>query len=278
MKRLLRNLLSLSAKDVTALIFGRRILRFLLLAAVLFAGTVSHGCVLLRTFAGANVDLDQLHAAREATALNVRLDGARRLSDRMAKGDSITNADLTFFFSEQLINNAAAQLDSTSGWLDSLTSYTIKSIRVKLYNGSAIATITMAAFNHRYDVDVNLVMDCLLSFSIDSGTFYARLEPFNVVPTVKAGGAIASFEGIIQDIVTMKLSTLSNQLPPIQFPVDFNNRFPVQGGMVAVRSGMNLDISTPTYSLMYSLELKDVLIFQEKLFVAFDVKRVRVEQ
>lgn len=252
------------------------ILRFLFGLWIALIGISSSGCFILRPVAGANVDVQQLKKAREAKVLEVRLNGAQRLSQRMNNGDVIDNADLTFYFSEALLNKAAAQLDSTTGWLDSLTSYSIRSIRVKLYNGSAIATVSMAAFNHEYDVDVDLLMDCLLTFSIDTGKFYARLEPFNVLPTVKATGMISSVEGIIEDIVTMKLSTLSDNLPPIQFPVDFNNQFPVQENHVQVRTGMNMNIVTPAQTLQYNLTLKEVLIFKEKLFVALNVRKVGV--
>ena len=241
-------------------------------------GISFQGCFILRPFAGANIDIEQLQKAREAKVLEIRHDGAQRLSRRLANGDSISNADLSFYFSEALLNKAASQLDSTTGWLDSLTSYSIRNIRVKLYHGSAIATVSLAAFNHEYDVDVNLLMDCILAFKIDSGKFFATLEPFNVVPNVKASGMIASLEGIIQDIVTMKLSTLSDNFPPIQFPVDFNNQFPVQGNSVQVRTGMNMNISTSPQTLKYSLALKEVLIFKEKLFLAMNVKKVGVRK
>ena len=247
------------------------ILLFIINYSLLFTG-----CFILRPFAGANIDIEQLQKAREAKVLEIRRDGALRLSQRLANSDSIQNADLSFYFSEALLNKAASQLDSTTGWLDSLTSYSIRSIRIKLYNGSAIATVSMAAFSHEYDVDVNLLMDCILAFKIDSGKFYAKLEPFNVVPNVKASGMIASLEGIIQDIITMKLSTLSDNLPPIQFPVDFNNQFPVQGNSVQVRSVLNMNVTTPPHTLTYSLVLKEVIIFKEKLFLAMNVKKVGV--
>lgn len=234
------------------------------------------GCFILRPFAGANIDFEQLQKAREAKVLEVQYQGAQRLAQRLTKTDDIHNADVSFYFSESLLNKAASQLDSTTGWLDSLTSYSIRNIRVKLYHGSAIATIAMAAYNHEYDVDVHLLMDCILTFKIDSGKFFAILEPFNVVPNIKAAGMISSFDGIIRDIVTMKLSSLSDNLPPIQFPVDFNNQFPVASNTVQVRTGMNMDISTPPHTLKYSLALKEVLIFREKLFVAMNVRKVGV--
>ncbi|MCK9408580.1 MAG: hypothetical protein M0R68_05540 [Bacteroidetes bacterium] len=254
-------------------------LRFLF-AGIYFLsfGFIFQGCFILRPFTGADFDLAQLQRAREARVMQIRLSGAHSLADRMANGDSVGNADMSFYFSEVLLNKAASQLDSTTGWLDSLTSFNIRSIRIKLYNGSAIATISMAAYHHGYDVNVNLLMDCILTFGIDSGKFYATLEPFNVVPNVKASGMIASMEGIIGDILTMKLSTLSDNLPPIQFPVDFNNQFPVQASAVQVRTGLNMDISTPAQMLNYSLALKEVLIFKEKLFVAMNLKNVGVKK
>ena len=258
---------------------------FITALIILHSALLFQGCFIVRPFAGADVDIEQLQKAREAKVLQIRKEGAERLTRRMAIGDSLSNADLTFYFSEALLNKAAAQLDSTTGWIDSLTSYSIRNIRVKLYNGSAIATVSMAAFNHEYDVDVNLLMDCILAFKIDSarltggvgqGKFFATLEPFNVVPNVKASGMISALEGIIEDIVTMKLSSMSDQLPPIQFPVDFNNQFPVQGTTVQVRSGMNMNITTPPHTLKYSLALKEVQIFKEKLFLAMNIRKVGV--
>lgn len=254
----------------------RSVLRFFLPGIAVIAAAALQGCFIIRPFAGADVNIAQLQKAREATVLQVRLNGARRLSDRMANGDPVENADMTFSFSEALLNKAASQLDSTDGWLDSLTSYSIKSIRVKLYNGSAIATIAMTAHSHEYNVKVNLLMDCLLAFSVDSGAFSATLEPFNVVPNVKAKGITAALEGIIQDVVTAKLSTISDNLPPIRFPVDFTNQFPVQASSVRIRTGLNMNISTPAQTLQYALELKEVLIFKERLFVAMNVKHAGV--
>lgn len=256
---------------------GRVIASFFIVALFILNSTLFFsGCFILRPVAGANVDIEQLQKAREAKVLDVRLAGAQRLSQRLANSDSISNADLTFYFSEALLNKASSQLDGATGWIDSLTSYNIHSIRVKLYNGSSIATVSLSAFNHEYDVDVNLLMDCVLSFKVDSGKFYATLEPFNVVPNIKAGGMIGQFDGIIQDVVTVKLSTLSDNFPPIQFPVDFNNQFPVQANSVQIRTGLNMDISTPAHMLKYSLALKEVLIFKEKLFLAMNVKNVGV--
>lgn len=239
------------------------------------------GCFAVRPFTGAPVDQEQLRKAREAKVLDIRYAGAEELSRRLLRPDPIENADLTLYLSESLLNKTAAQLDSTTGWLDSLTSYTIRSIRIKLYNGSAIATVSMAAFNHQYDVDVDLVMDCLLTFSIDSttvsgnvlqGKFNARLEPFNIVPTVHATGLMSSVDDIIRDILAIKIATINDYLPPIQFPVDFTNEFPVEENHIAVRSGIIMDITTPRHRLQYSLAVKEVLIFTGRVFLALNVR------
>ncbi len=252
--------------------------RFSSAVMIVLSGFALSGCFIIRPFAGADIDINRLQRAREATMIGVQRDGALRLADRLATNDPVQNADLVFYFSEALLNKASSQLDGTTGWLDSLNSYSIRTIRVKLHNGSAIATIAMSAFNHEYDVDVNLAMDCILAFSLDSGKFVATLEPFNVVPNIKAGGMIASLEGVIRDIVTMKLSTLSSSFPPIQFPLDFNNQFPVQGSSVQVREGINMDITTPAYLLKYSLALKEVLIFADQVVVAMNVRTVGVRK
>lgn len=263
-----------SAENASSSSYWRMfILRFLFVFWVLSFGISTQGCFILRPVTGTSIDLHQLQKAREASVLEVRYDGASRLAHRLNNGDLIDNADLTFYFSESLLNTAAAQLDGVTGWIDSLNSYSIRSIRVKLFNGSAIATVAMAAYNHEYDVDIDLLMDCALTFSVDSGKFYAKLEPFNVVPTVHAAGLISSVEGIIEDIVTMKLSTLNENLPPIRFPVDFNNQFPVQSNYAEVRTGMNMNLTTPAHVVRYNLSLKEVLIFKEKLFIALNVRK-----
>lgn len=268
---------SRTTKPFRPSVHRRTLLRWSPLALwIVVSATVFSGCFILRPFTGTDIDITRLQRAREATMIGVQRDGASRLAERLKKNDPVHNADLVFYFSEGLLNKASSQLDGTTGWLDSLNSYSIRSIRVKLHNGSAIATIAMAAFNHEYDVDVNLAMDCILAFSVDSGRFVATLEPFNVVPNIKAGGMIASLEGVIRDIVTMKLSTLSSSFPPIQFPLDFNNQFPVQGSSVEVREGINMNITTPSYMLKYSLALKEVLIFTDQVVVAMNVRAVGV--
>ncbi len=246
----------------------------------LFAFTIllaSSGCFILRPAAGASYDKEQVQKAREAKMMEVKLQAAQRLQTRLADNKPIENSDFTFYFNQELFNKAAAQLDGTIGWLDSLNSYFIRSIRVTLNNGSAVATFNLAVFNHQHNVNVDMLMDCLLDFSVENGKLYARFEPFSISPVVSASGVAGILNDIIADIIELKISEMSQKFPPIEMPIDFENKFPIPQNSLSVRSGINMDISIPGATLAYGLQVKEILIFHNAVVVGMNLTKASKE-
>lgn len=235
------------------------------------------GCGLVRTLAGADIDLEQLAKAREAAVLQQRWMASARLAQRLAKHDDIEDADIVCYLSEDAVNRAAAQLVSTRGWIDPDTRYVIRGVTVRLYNGSAMATLSLEAHNTRYDVRVNLAMDCLLSLGFEKVELVAELTPFQVSPDVSTGALLSSASDIIRDMIEIKLSNLGKEFPPIRFPVDFAKSMPVEGGAFAVRDKLNMDVRTPNRVLLYTLSVKEILIFERKAMISFNIPKVQVK-
>lgn len=252
--------------------------RYSFFLIVFCSPTFFTGCFILRPATGANFDKEQIAKAREAKLLDIRLQAVQRLRERLLSGKPIDNADFSFFFNQEMLNNAASQIDSTTGWLDSLNSYFIRSIRITLNNGSAIASLNLAVYNYQYDVDVDLVVDCLLDFSVENGKLRARFEPFTIVPSVSAGGILSTVSGVLEDLVELKLSEISRTFPPIELPINFANALPLPEHTASIRTGINMDVRIPSQTIYYSLQLKEVLIFKTVLFVALNLKDVSVGQ
>ena len=251
---------------------------FLLSLFIINYSLVVQGCFILRPAAGASYDKEQVQKAREAKMMEVKLQAAQRLQLRLAENKPIENSDFTFYFNQELFNKAAAQLDSTNGWLDSLNSFFIRNIRVTLNNGSAIATFNIAVFNHQHNVNVDMLMDCLLDFSVENGKLYARFEPFSISPVVTAAGVVGILNTIIADIIELKISEMSQQFPPIEMPIDFENKFPIPQNTFSIRSGINMDVAIPGQTLSYSLQLKEILILHNAVVVGMNLTKVSAEK
>lgn len=249
--------------------------RIFLLAAL---SVFSSGCFILRPVAGANYDKEQVAKAREAKMYEVRLEAARRLQQRLASNQPIENSDFTFSFNQEMFNTVASQLDQTTGWIDSLNSFFIRSIRIALNNGSAIATLDLSVFNHQHNVNVDMLADCLLDFSVENGKLYARFEPFSLSPSVSASGAAGILNDIIADLIALKISEMSRQLPTIEMPIDFENQFPIPQNSFSLRSGINTDIVVSGKTIAYALQLKEILILKNAVMVGMNLTKVSAAQ
>lgn len=241
---------------------------------LLLAALGSNGCVIIRTVAGANIDADQLAKAREAAMMEVRYKAALSLASRLESNDPITNADMTFYLSSKLAGEAAKQVIGSTGWIDESSSYTVTSVDVALHNGSAIASLGLDVRNASYNVNVQLVMDCIMSLGMERDELVATLEPFNIAPVVTAGGLLSGAEEIIRDVIKIKLARLRNDFPPVKFPVNFVNIVAMNGSETRLRGKANLLLRNPDRELQYTLSLKEVLFFENQVFVAMNVTKV----
>jgi hypothetical protein len=247
-------------------------------AALLCAGaliSLAPACTVMRSIAGANIDAERFERAREASTWKVRSDAAAGLAKRIAKGP-VDDADIVVTLGEALVNKAAAQVLGCTGWIDANTRYTINSVAVSLASGSAIASLGLTAHNEEWFVDVDLVMDCVLTFAIEKDMLVSRYEPFNIAPAVKAGGLLGGMEDIIRDVIKIKVSRLGQDLPPMTYPVDLTNTLPVTASHVPIRGPVNLTLDSPARKMNLKFRLKEVLIFDKKAVVALNLAGAEV--
>ncbi len=244
--------------------------------SLLLAG--SHGCTIIKKLSGSDIDAEQFAKAREAKISEIRLKNLERLTARLQSGNDIYNSDFNFALSRDLITKIVRQYENSSSWLDEDTPYRIKTVSVELNNGSAIASLAIQAYNKFYKVNVNLVMDCLISVEPSGSDLEIKIEPFNISPNVKAGWTPEIFEEIIGDIIKLNLADIGNKLPPLKIPLDIENNFEIKGDDIVVKDKINLLINNPSRTINFKLRLQDVLIFSEAVFLSLNIDKVGVSK
>lgn len=248
--------------------------RFLFLFAVICLAIVHGGCFVARPIVGASIDLEQLKASRESAVLALRVEQAEALERRLTNRRLFDDSDARVCVSQDAINKAAARLDSTEGRLDSVTTYRIRRTRIKLYNGSAVASVSLLAHSEEYNIDVDLAMDCLLTFSIKADRLSASFAPFNISPDVSASGLKALAAPMIRDIITMKISTTA--IPPVELPIDLSQDTIIPALQASVRSGLAMEISMPRRVLRSSFRITDVLVLEGRVLVLLALGKAAV--
>lgn len=244
--------------------------------AILIILPLLQGCGLVSSIAGGNVDRTRYAKAREAASLEVRHLAALRLSDRLVRGDDPENADLVLRLEEDLIRRMVQQLRGREGWIDAETRYVIDSLETELHHGSAFVALYLSVRSEGYDVDVGLVMDCILAFTPDDDALRVDFEPYNVSPDVSAPGLLSAAEDIIADVIRVRLGTLKEQFPPIRLPLGFDEQVPVDGTTTRVRGTPNLVITAPRRLVDYRLRIRDVLVFDDVAVVTVNLESLRV--
>ncbi len=227
--------------------------------------------------AGADVDVEQLSKAREAAVMKVRYEAAQELSITLADRQHDDAGDMSLSLSEGALNKAAVQLDSASGWLDSATTYRIQHTSIAVHNGSAIATITLSAHNSEQNVDVDMLLDCLVTLRIEKGVLKARLEPFNIAPEVTAHGLKKIVSGIIRDVISIRLSSIAGSLPAIEMPIELRNHLTIPGNDMHIERGLNMNIHIPERTLSYDMTIQDVRFLEKKVFISFALSKIGVK-
>ncbi len=235
------------------------------------------GCVVVKKLVGADIDPQQFARAREARMVQVRADAAQRLADRLGNGDAVTNADVCFTLGQTLLNRVAEQYRGMTGWLDPATSYTVTAASVTIHNGAAFASLMLTAHNTTHDVDVDLAMDCIITLSIENGTLVMLLEPFNITPVVNASGVLAATEGIIENIIRIRLATMSRDFPPMTLPVDFSSTLPMAGVSMDVKSRVNVLIEAAPRSVASTLTIREFQFFEGLALVTLNLSKVEVK-
>jgi hypothetical protein len=249
----------------------------LLFSIFIITNTMFTGCFLVKKMAGADIDPVQFEKARQAKMLETRMLASSELSNRLTKNDPLDNADITFFLDESLIKKIAKQYEGSTGWLDGSTSYNVDSVDINLLNGSALAEVMLKAHNDKYNVDVEMKLDCIVTFSLEKNELVTHLEPFNISPAVITRGLLASADELIANLIKINVANLGKNFPPLKYPISFANKVNIQGNTINIKDKINLSIYNPNRTLNYKLKLKEVLIFEGRAFVALNIESVEVK-
>jgi hypothetical protein len=235
------------------------------------------GCALVGSIAGGNVDRERYALAREAAAMDVRHQGALQLAARLLRDPDPADADLVLRLEEDFVIRMLERLQGRQGWLDADTPYVIDSVRGDLHHGSALVTLHLRVRSEAHGVDVYLMMDTQLALIPDGDALRVEFEPYHVTPDVQAGGLLSAAEDVIADVIRVRLGTLREQFPPLRLPLGIDQQLAIDGNSSRVRGTPNLDIHTPRRFLSYTLQLRDVLIFDRHVLVSADLRSVEVK-
>jgi hypothetical protein len=234
-------------------------------------------CSVIKKFAGADIDEEQFAKAREAKILEMRYEYALKLNQKLSNNSAALNTDINISLSSDLVQKIVRQYEGSNGWLDEKTSYTINKITTVLLFGSASATMELLAHNDTYNVNVHLLMDCLIVFDVYNQDLVVKVEPYNISPDVKAGGIIGALEGIISNLVKINVGDISKNFPPLKYPVNFINQFTIQKSFVQIKDKLNMNIYNPQKTISYKMKLNDVLINEGTVYVALSIENVEIK-
>ncbi len=248
-----------------------------ILIILLISSTLLNGCFVVKKIAGADIDQERFDRAREAKMYEIRSRFSSALAKRLAANDPIENADLTFYLSEEFLNKVAKQYNNTSGWLDESTPYLIKEVDLKVHNGSSIVSLTLLANSRKYNVDVFLTLDCILSLELNGSDIVLNLEPFNISPDVNAKGILSSADEIIHNLIKINLANIGNSIPKLKIPINIDNSITIPGSRTNIKDKFNLLIVNPNRTLNYKLKIKEILFFEKTAFVALNLAGTEVK-
>jgi hypothetical protein len=235
------------------------------------------GCFILKKMTGSDIDPVQFQKAREAKMLEVKSQALTQLTNRLQQNNPIENSDITIYINQELLNKIAQQYVSATGWLDEATSYEIKSVNLILNSGSAIASLGLNAYNKTHNVRVDMTLDCIMTFEIVNNELTTKLEPFNISPSVTAGGILASADEIISNLIKINLANLNKNFPPLKIPINFANNVIISENKTDIRDKVNLSINSPKRSINYNFKIKEVLVFEGRLFISLNIENIEVK-
>ncbi|MGQ9818427.1 MAG: hypothetical protein ACUVQ1_00660 [Candidatus Kapaibacteriales bacterium] len=235
---------------------------------ILLFGFVLSSCTIVNKFAGADIDPEQFDLACKARMLEVKYNGMEKQLKYVARSNEILNSDFVFKINESLLNKLAEQYENVCGWLDDENSFFIKSTKISLNFGSAIGSISLIAHNYKHNVDVNLVTDCIVEFEKSEALnnlkaipkLKMKLIPYNINVDVSSSGILAYFKEIVQNLVKINLANLENSLPPIEIPLEFENKIEMPSIRYVNKEKVNFVLFTYKQKIEIKINLKDILI------------------
>lgn len=230
---------------------------------------VLNACSIINKFVGADVDPEQFDLARKARMLEVQSTAIEKQLNYIAKSNNILKSDFVFKIKDSLLNKLAEQYEGIGGWLDTENSFIIKSTKIAFEFGSASGSIALIARNHKYNLDVHLVSDCIIelekSESADKSNSIPKVRmkliPYNINVDVSSTGVFAYFKEIVRNLVKINLANLENNLPPIEIPIEFQTNVEIPSINYINKEKVNFILFTEKRKIMINIKIKDILFF-----------------
>ncbi len=245
-----------------------------ILLLLLLAFIALSSCSIINSMMGVNFNNEDFALYREAKITSLRLSKTKELEKKLTNQ---TKSDIEVILSYDMLKKVLSQYIGANGYLDEATSYTISDMKLTLHNGSGISSLYIKANNKAYGVDVDLIMDCLLSFELKDTVLLTSIEPFNISPIVKTGTLLSSTQDLIERLIKMNLATISDSYPPVTLPLTFKQSFILNKQKTEIRNTINMDISLNSSKVDYNIKLKDIFIFNNQVKLFIDIDNVEVK-
>lgn len=235
-----------------------------------------NSCVIGRKMAGADFNQEEFSKFREAKISELRYQKAKELDTKLNNTNPV-KPEIQVSLNKVMLDKIGRQYINSTGWIDNVTSYVIKDMKTELNYGSALMTFSILAHNEKYNIDVDLLMDCVIGFEFKNEELILQLEPFNITPIAKAGGLLSATEDLIERMVQKNLGTMSTNYPPFKFPLNIKKEYLLQSSRLNVRDKINMDIETKERRIDYTINLADISIFEDAVQVGLNLAKVEVK-
>ena len=246
--------------------------KFLSVSSV-FLACVLTSCSLVRIATGNEFDLVQFEKARFVKMLEMKLEGEKKLAQRLHSSEPIDNADVVIFLNEKFISETFKQFDSLSFFIDSGTEVQILSSEIHLYPGSSVATFNASIRSLVYPMATTIRIDCMLNFILaDSGRVQGNLQTFAIAPAVETSGIFTGSEDLIQRILTKKLAEIDEKLPHIKIPVDLKQVIWLDRAHGNSRGKIDINVESQRLRVENKYQLKEILILPPNVLIAINLR------
>lgn len=234
-----------------------------------------NSCQLFNVVSGANIDEERFALHREAKIKEIRKQKGNEVLKRIKDNDIYENADISMVLSTDMINDFVKCYNGTKGFLNYTTSYTIDSTKVQLVNGCAIATIYLKAYEKEHNVNVNMVMDALITLKKVGDFLESDIEPFNITPVVDKGVLVLSSDAIA-NLIRINTADMNKNMPPMKIPLTIKNEFKMDKVDFVTKDNINFKMFSAERNLSYNLRSNEPLILNDKIIVNLFVENLKL--
>jgi hypothetical protein len=236
-----------------------------------------YSCSLIKMAAGADYDTEAYKKSREAEVSDIKLRETTKLLRRISEKDPLDNADIVFIINENLVNDISQQYIGVNGWIDDDNSFVTDSINISINYGYCTASLGLSVTNHRYGIDLKLLMFCLVNLSIINNDLYLKLEPYNISPIVETGFLLSGLKETIHNLVLYNLGEMGKKFKGIKLPLSIENELKIPENTYKLRSKVNADINVPEITIPLNMKLKEIIFLKNQALISFNFIESKVK-